>query len=143
MVKKILENKILKIISIKGKIVRLIPGDLIFPVTNILLKSSHSFRINIFRSTIKYCFSLFWKKGLERSRRLISGERGRSLITQVWWAYFYLFWLPFRLFYTHFRKNTHFALLKDRFEVFLSFFYEVTSVGELWTDKYLSYYFDF
>ena len=53
-----------------------------------------------------------------------------------------LFWLPDRLFNNHFRKNIRFALLKDRFEAFWSFFYEVTSVGELWTDKYLSYNFD-
>ena len=107
-----------------------------------MLKLSHSFRISIFRSTKKYCFSVFWEKVLERSRRLISAERGRRLITQVWLAYFDLFWLPVRLFYKHFRKNIHFALLKDRFEAFWPFFYEVTSVGELWTDKYLSYNFD-
>ena len=120
---------------------RLIIWDLIFPVTNILSKLSHSFQISIFLPT-KNIFSAFLKK---RSRWLMSGERGRRLITQVWLAYFDLFWLPLRLFgnkLNYSEKNMYFALLKDRFESFWSFLNEVTSVGELWTDKYLSYNFD-
>ena len=64
--KKILENKILKINIIYRKIVGLIVWDLIFPVTNLLLKFSQSFQICIFWSPKKYCFWNKSKKWLEK-----------------------------------------------------------------------------
>ena len=132
----------MKIISILRKIVRLIVRDLILRKLAPKLQESRWNLFSFSKHGNREKTSVFWKKRLERSRRLISGERGRRLITQVWLAYFDLFWLPVRFFYNDFKKNLYLASLKDPFEVFWSFSYEVTSVGELWTDKYLSYNFD-
>ena len=115
---------------------RFILWDLIFPVT--LLKLCHSFRISIVRSTKKLFSWFFEKKTWEIEKIDFRWARQETDHTSL----ISLFWLPVRLFNNHFRKIIHFALLKDRFEAFWSFFYEVTSVRELWTDKYLSYNFD-